>query len=84
MSATDPAALDRLGQTVRLRRQALRLTQEGVARSVGMHRSYVGALERGEINPTYGTLLRVSAALRLPLDQLIAKAHEDDDPPFPS
>lgn len=74
MSEVDPAELDRLGNVIRARRQFLRLSQERAARSAGMHRNYVGALERGEINPTYGTLIRISTGLQIPLDRLIAEA----------
>lgn len=43
-----------------------------------MHRNYIGALERGEINPTYATLLRVSTGLRIPIERLIATALLDE------
>lgn len=43
-----------------------------------MHRNYVGAIERGEINPTYETLLKLSYGLDIPLADLIATAAEED------
>ncbi len=81
MPDVDPAELDRLGHAIRVRRHDLRLSQAQAARQAGMHRNYVGALERGEINPTYGTLLRIAGGLRITLDQLIAAAHGGDDLP---
>jgi len=36
-----------------------------------LHRNYVGAIERGEINPTFRTLLSLTAGLALPLLELI-------------
>jgi len=39
-----------------------------------MHRNYVGAIERGEINPTYETLLRLASGLGLPLYELVELA----------
>lgn len=55
-----------LGEALREERERRGLTHE------------VGALdERGEINPTYGTLLRVSTGLRIPIERLIAKARSD-------
>ena len=78
MPEVDPAELDRLGHAIRVRRHTLRLSQERAASSSGLHRNYVGALERGEINPTYATLLRISSGLQIPLDRLIANAHRDD------
>jgi transcriptional regulator with XRE-family HTH domain len=70
----DPIELDRLGAAVRLRRLQLRLSQEQAGRRAGMHRNYFGAIERGEVNPTYGTMLRLAAGLRMPLEKLIAEA----------
>ncbi len=74
MPEVDPAELDRLGDAIRVRRRSLSLSQNGVARLSGIHRNYIGALERGEVNPTYGTLLRLARGLRIPLDHLIANA----------
>jgi transcriptional regulator with XRE-family HTH domain len=77
MPEVDPVELDRLGHAIRVRRLTLRLSQERAARSAGMHRNYVGALERGEVNPTYATLLRIASGLEIPLDELISRAKDD-------
>lgn len=74
MTDVDPIELDRLGDAIRVRRAHLRLSQEQAGRRAGMHRNYFGALERGEVNPTYGTLLRLAAGLHMPLEKLIAEA----------
>ncbi len=47
------------------------LSQEQPGFEAGLHRNYVGALERGEINPTFRVLLKLAAGLRLPLSELI-------------
>jgi transcriptional regulator with XRE-family HTH domain len=39
-----------------------------------MHRNYVGAIERGEVNPTYETLLRLADGLGVPLHKLVQEA----------
>jgi transcriptional regulator with XRE-family HTH domain len=36
-----------------------------------LHRNYVGAIERGEINPTFRTLLSLTGGLDVPLGELI-------------
>jgi transcriptional regulator with XRE-family HTH domain len=36
-----------------------------------MHRNYIGAIERGEINPTFRVLLKLAAGLGIPLSALI-------------
>jgi transcriptional regulator with XRE-family HTH domain len=76
MPAADPVQLDRLGQAIRARRVQLGLSQATAAQFAGIHPNYFGTLERGEVNPTFGTLLHVSRGLDLPLDRLIADALE--------
>lgn len=39
-----------------------------------MHRNYIGAIERGEINPTYETLVRLADGLDIPLHTLVRQA----------
>ncbi len=64
----------RLGYVVHVQRARLRITQDEAARRAGMHRNYIGAIERGEINPTYETLLRLADGLDLNLYDLIEQA----------
>ncbi len=37
----------------------------------GLHRNYVGAIERGEINPTFRIMLKLTRGLEVPLSKLI-------------
>jgi transcriptional regulator with XRE-family HTH domain len=39
------------------------LSQEGLGFASGLHRTYVSQIERGEKQPTIGTLFKLSAAL---------------------
>lgn len=59
-----------LGQLIRVRREALGISQEDLAHEAGMDRSHLGAIERGEGNPAYGSLLAIAEALRVSLAQL--------------
>ena len=43
---------DALGRAVRETRARRGLSQESLGYVAGLHRNYVGAIERGEINPT--------------------------------
>jgi transcriptional regulator with XRE-family HTH domain len=61
-----------LGRAVRAQRVRQRLSQEELGFRAGLHRNYVGAVERGELNPTYGVLLRLCGGLRVPLAELVA------------
>jgi transcriptional regulator with XRE-family HTH domain len=72
--SSDATPLAQLGYAVHLQRARLRITQDEAARRAGMHRNYVGAIERGEINPTYDTLLRLSDGLDVPLHELVEQA----------
>ena len=40
----------------------------------GMHRTYVGGIERGERNPSFTNILRVAEALGLTASELMALA----------
>lgn len=61
----------RLGTNLRRYRTAVHLSQEVLAERCGLHRTYIGAIERGERNVTLATLAKIAAALQLdPLDLL--------------
>jgi transcriptional regulator with XRE-family HTH domain len=63
-----------LGVAMRLVRSGLDLSQEAVARRADVDRSYYGALERGEFNPTIEVIVRVAAGLGLTLGELFKRA----------
>jgi len=63
--------LHALGAAVRELRARRRMSQEVLGFASGLHRNYVGAIERGEINPTFRTLVQLVHGLRLPLSELV-------------
>jgi transcriptional regulator with XRE-family HTH domain len=65
-----------LGQAIRDFRGRQRISQEDLAHRAGMHRTYLGGIERGERNPSYTNLLRVAEALEIDAWELIRRAHE--------
>lgn len=71
---TDPCMA--LGAAIRQRRQALGDPQDAAAWRAGLDRSYYGAIERGERNPTYRMLIRIATGLATPLSTLIADAEQ--------
>ncbi len=60
-----------LGRAVREIRARRCLSQEELGFGARLHRNYVGAVERGEINATFRTLLRLTVGLRVKLSDLI-------------
>ncbi len=55
--------LQRLGSRVRAERVLLGLSQEELASRAGMHRTYLGGIERGERNVGLLNLISISKAL---------------------
>jgi transcriptional regulator with XRE-family HTH domain len=61
----------RVGKNLRKHREARGLSQEEFADEVGVHRTYMGGLERGERNITLKSLERLADAVGLdPLELL--------------
>ncbi len=71
-----------LGDAIRhLRRQA-GLSQEQLAERASTDLTQIGGLERGTRNPSYSTLIRVAAALKTRVGEIVALADRfaDRDP----
>lgn len=62
----------RLASNVRSRRQFLGLSQEALADAAGLHRTYVGSIERGERNVSIDNMERIAHALGWDLVDLLA------------
>lgn len=67
----DPAVLRALGAAVRELRARRGLSQESLGLRGGLHRNYVGAIERGEQNVTFRVLLKLVSGLHVPLSELV-------------
>jgi transcriptional regulator with XRE-family HTH domain len=64
----------KLGQAIRARREALKITQEALADAAGIERAHVGKIERGTRNVTALNLLRIATALNCKLSDMLADA----------
>lgn len=62
-----------LAENLRKFRKVRRLSQEALADTCGLHRTYIGAVERGERNVTLSTLEVLAAALGVTVPQLLTK-----------
>ena len=58
------------GERIRELRLAMRLSQEQLAFKSGMHRTYLGGIERGERNPSLKNIAAIAKALGVTLSQL--------------
>lgn len=59
------------GKAVQQRRKKLGLSQEQLAEKAGVHRTYVGMIERAEKNITLCNIERIAAALEIPIKELL-------------
>lgn len=74
MKGPDPIRL--VAANVRRRRLDQSLSQEELADRCGLHRTYVGAIERGERNVTVNTLFRLAEALGCDATDLLRLGEE--------
>lgn len=59
---------------VRRLRSGLGLSQEGLALDAGLHRTYVGAIERAERNLSLDNIERLAVALKVAPAELLIEA----------
>lgn len=62
--------LDVLAQNVQKRRKALGLSQEQLAERAGLHRTYIGMIERSEKNITLRNIEKIAKALNVSIKDL--------------
>jgi transcriptional regulator with XRE-family HTH domain len=61
------------GDKVRLLRKDLGFSQEDLADKAGLHRTYIGMIERGEKNITLTNVEKISKALGVEISELFKK-----------
>ena len=62
--------LRKFGKRVRQLRKQQDWSQEYFADVAGLDRSYMGAIERGEQNPTFKNISRIAVALQMTMSEL--------------
>ncbi len=60
------------GEKVRKERTRLGISQEKLALSSGLDRTYISGIERGRRNPSLKNIGRIAAALKLDLKDLLS------------
>ena len=63
--------LVKFGAKVRENRAAMRLSQEELAERAGVHRTYIGMIERAEKNITLENVEKLAKALKTPIPELL-------------
>jgi transcriptional regulator with XRE-family HTH domain len=69
--------LKRLGRAVQRLRRDAGYSQESLAETARMHRTYVGAIERGEKNISLSNLERLATALGIRPSELLVEAEKE-------
>jgi transcriptional regulator with XRE-family HTH domain len=72
ISPPEDTARTHLAKNLKRFRLALGLSQEALAERAGLHRNYVGCIERNEKNVSLDSLERISKALGVPPEELIS------------
>ena len=63
---------------LRRSREELGISQERLADIAGVHRTYVGTVERGECNISIDNMERLAAAVGVPLPRLLVDRPTED------
>ena len=61
----------KIGQLVRNKRTEKKISQESLALLCGIDRSYLGRIERGEVNLTVEKLYEIASALEVDMKELL-------------
>ena len=67
----------KLGKTIRRLRSGAGYSQETFADRCGVHRTYMGSVERGETNISLDNLERIAKALNISAGQLLMEAEKE-------
>ncbi len=67
-------AVQELGQAIRRLRLQREMTQQELADACGLDIRYIGSIERGQRNPTFGALQGIASVFRMKTSDLLRKA----------
>jgi transcriptional regulator with XRE-family HTH domain len=59
-----------LGRVIRELRARNQLSQEALGQRAGVHRTYVSLIESGDVNPSWGNVRKLAAALGVSMAEL--------------
>ncbi len=70
LSDMDSDVLIKFGKKVKAERHKQHLSQEKLAEIAGVHRTYIGMIERAEKNITLTNIAKIAAALNITIEEL--------------
>lgn len=70
-AGTEKAAQIAFGKAMRKFRESTGISQEKLALMCGIHRTYIGGVERGERNISIQNMVRIAESLQVPLSKLV-------------
>jgi transcriptional regulator with XRE-family HTH domain len=71
MMETDSELSKKLGDRIRMLRVTRRWSQENLAAESGLHRNYVGHIERGEVNTWLTNINKLARAFGMTVSELM-------------
>lgn len=78
MNDIDSIALrEVLAKNVRLFRNKIGISQEALANESGLHRTYIGSIERGERNVSVDNIAKIAKALNVKPQQLLSVVDDE-------
>ena len=78
MNRDDRDFLRQLGFRIRERRLTMNLTQAALAEQCGLHRTFIGSVERGERNVAILSLRKIARSLRTTPAELLNETNVSD------
>ena len=67
----DPKSQEEFGKNLREIREQNKLSQEEVAKAIGISVTYYAGIERGEENPTFAVIENICKALKIKSSQVL-------------
>lgn len=61
----------RFGEVLRHAREEMQVSQEVLAEKAGLHRTYIGQVERGERNISIDSMERLAESIKMPLWEML-------------
>lgn len=71
MIKSNSKILEKFGKRIKLLRNEAKISQEELASISGLHRTYIGMIERGEKNITLKNIEKIAISLNINISELL-------------